>query len=114
MVSLDQFIPIPPPPSLSRRDKLKEFIDAFSDHQNLTKLVAQIQEFMDQYNYKMPMDSLDEKTPSEIFLSGDDSFTPAGAEIVTPYEKDDELRMKFTDRDGNPARISIPTIPLKP
>src|ERR1700722_10338062 len=57
--------------------KLKAFIDAFAEHQNLTKLVAQIQEFMDQYNYKMPMDSLDGKTPSEIFLSDDDSFTPA-------------------------------------
>jgi len=93
--------------------KLKTFIDAFSEHQNLTKLVAQIQEFMDQYNYKMPMESLDGKTPSEIFLS-DDSFTPAGAEVVTPYEKDGELRMKFTDRDGAPARVSMPIIPQEP
>jgi transposase InsO family protein len=94
--------------------KLKAFIDAFSEHQNLTKLVAQIQEFMDQYNYKMPMDSLDGKTPSEIFLNGDDSFTPAGAEVVKPYEKDGELRMKFTDRDGAPARVSLPIIPQQP
>ena len=94
--------------------KLKEFIDTFSQHQNLTKLVAQIQEFMDQYNYKMPMDSLDGKTPAEIFLSGDNSFTPAGAEIVTPYEKDGELRMKFTNRDGAPARVSMPIIPQEP
>ena len=91
--------------------KLKAFIDAFSEHQNLTRLVAQIQEFMDQYNYQMPMDSLDGKTPSEIFLGGDDSFTPAGAEVVTPYEKDGELRMKFTDRDGAPARVAMPIIP---
>jgi hypothetical protein len=94
--------------------KLKAFIDAFSEHQNLTKLVEQIQEFMDQYNYKMPMDGLDGKTPSEIFLSGDDSFTQAGAEIVTPYEKDGELRMKFTDRHGDPARVSMPIIPQEP
>ena len=94
--------------------KLKAFIDAFSAHQNLTKLVLQIQEFMDQYNYKMPMDSLDGKTPAEIFLSGDDLFTPAGAEIVTPYEKDGELRMKFTDRDGAPAHVSMPIIPHEP
>lgn len=91
--------------------KLKAFIDAFSEHQNLTKLVEQIQEFKDQYNYKIPMDSLGGKTPSEIFLSGDDSFTPADAEVVTPYEKDGELRMKFTDRDGAPARVSMPIIP---
>ena len=57
------------------------------------------------------MDSLGGKTPSEIFLSGDDSFTPADAEVVTPYEKDGELRMKFTDRDGALARVSMPIIP---
>lgn len=91
--------------------KLKAFIDAFAEHQNLTKLVAQIQEFMEQYNYKMPMESLDGKTPADIFLSGDDSFTPSGAEVVTPYEKDGELRMKFTDRDGGQARVSMPIIP---
>ena len=59
----------------------------------------------------MPMDSLDGKTPSEIFLNGDDLFTPAGAEVVTPYEKESELRMKFTDRDGDLARVSMPIIP---
>jgi len=91
--------------------KLKEFIDQFSKHQNLTKLVAQIQEFAEQYNYKMPMDSLGGKTPSDVFLSGEDSFTPAGAEIVTPYEKDGELRMKCTDRDGGSARVAMPIIP---
>ena len=94
--------------------KLKEFIDAFSEHQNLTKLAAQIQQFMDQYNYQMPMDSLDGKTPSEIFLSGDDSFTPTGAEVVTPYEKDGKLRMKFTNRNGDPARVAMPTIAKEP
>lgn len=94
--------------------KLKEFIDQFSKHQNLTKLVAQIQEFNEQYNYKMPMDSLGGKTPSDVFLSGEDSFTPAGAEIVTPYEKDGELRMKFTDRDGSSARVAMPIIQQEP
>lgn len=89
---------------------LKAFIDPFAQHHNLTKLVAQIQDFQDQYNHKMPHDSLGGKTPSEIFLNGDDSFTPEGAEIVTPYEKEGELRMKFTDRSGNQARISVPLI----
>lgn len=90
--------------------KLKAFIDDFAIHQNLTKLVAQIKEFVDQYNYKMPMDSLDGKTPADIFLAGEETFTPANAEIVTPYEKDGELRMKFTNRDGNAARVAIPLI----
>lgn len=90
---------------------LKAFIDSFSSHQNLTRLVNEIQEFMDQYNYRMPMDSLDGKTPADIFLSREETFTPDEAEIVKPYEKDGELRMKFTDRDGNPARIAVPIIP---
>jgi transposase InsO family protein len=89
--------------------KLKEFIDQFSTHQNLTHLVAQIQEFVEQYNYQMPMDSLGGKTPADIFLN-DEEFMPAGAEVVTPYKKDGELRMKFTDREGNPARLSVPCI----
>lgn len=91
--------------------KLKAFIDKFSQHKNLTKLVAQVQEFKDQYNYKMPMDSLNGKTPADIFFEPAADFTPEGAEIVTPYEKDNELRMKFTARDGNPARVSVPLIP---
>ena len=90
--------------------KLKEFIDQFAEHQNLTKIVVQIQEFVEQYNYKMPMDSLGGKTPADVFLSDEDDFMPEGAEIVKPYEKDGELRMKFTDRDGNLARISVPLI----
>ena len=31
--------------------------------------------------------------------------------IVTPYEKDGELRMKYTNRDGNPARVAMPILP---
>jgi hypothetical protein len=89
---------------------LKTFVDQFSQHKNLTKLVAQVQEFKEQYNYKMPMDSLGGKTPADIFFNDAEDFTPDGAEIVKPYEKDGELRMKFTDRDGNPARISVPII----
>lgn len=90
--------------------KLKEFIDQFSKHQNLTKLVGQIQEFVEQYNYKMPMDSLEGKTPANIFLSGEEDFMPKDAEVIKPYEKDGELRMKFMDRNGNPARSSVPII----
>jgi transposase InsO family protein len=89
---------------------LKGFIDDFESHQNLSKLVVQIQEFVDQYNYKMPMDSLGGKTPADIFLNTDETFTPDGAEIVTPYEKDGELRMKFTNREGHPARVAMPII----
>lgn len=88
---------------------LRAFIAPFELHGNLMKLVDDIRGFQDQYNYKMPMDSLEGKTPSEIFF-GDGKFMPKGAEVVTPYERDGELRMKFTNRDGNPARIGVPVI----
>lgn len=89
--------------------KMRAFIDLFEKHQNLTQLVSELDLFCEQYNYKMPMDALSGKTPAEIFF-GDGSFTPKGAEIVTPYEKDGELRMKFTNRDGKLARMSMPLI----
>jgi transposase InsO family protein len=88
---------------------MKAFIDPFETHQNITRLVAEIAAFQDEYNYKMPMDSLDGKTPADIFM-GDGSFTPKGAEVVTPYEKEGELRMKFTSRSGAPARMAMPAI----
>lgn len=91
---------------------LKAFIDPFESHQNLSRLVHEIEAFQNQYNYEMRMDVLGGKTPSEIFL-GDGSFTPKGAEVVTPYEKEGELRMKFTNRDGTPARVSMPVIDTK-
>ena len=92
---------------------MKAFIAPFERHQNLMKLVDEIRTFQDQYNYKMPMDSLGGKTPSEIFF-GDASFVPAGAEVVTPYEKDGELRIKFTARDGKPARMGMRVIDPEP
>jgi putative transposase len=93
--------------------KMKAFIAPFETHGNLMRLVDELRRFQDEYNYQMPMDSLGGKTPSEIFF-GDGSFVPTGAEVVTPYEKDGELRMKFTDRDGKPARISMPVIEPDP
>jgi transposase InsO family protein len=93
--------------------KMKAFIAPFGSHGNLMRLVDELRRFQDEYNYKMPMDSLGGKTPSEIFF-GDGSFVPNGAEVVTAYEKDGEFRMKFTGRDGKPARISVPAIEPEP
>ncbi|MBK7960159.1 MAG: hypothetical protein IPK04_02390 [Bdellovibrionales bacterium] len=87
---------------------LKTFISTFNSHQSLTILVNQINDAKDQVNYKIPLESLNNKTPAEMFLSGDESFTRKGAEVITPYEKDGELRMKFTGRNGKQSRISIP------
>jgi len=88
---------------------MRAFITPFENHGNLMRLVDDIRGFQDQYNYKMPMDTLGGKTPSDIFF-GNEDFVPKDAKVVTPYEKDGELRMKFTGRDGNPARIAVPAI----
>jgi putative transposase len=90
--------------------RIKTFISTFNSHQSLTILVNQINDAKDQVNYKIPLESLNNKTPAEMFLSGDESFTRKGAEVITPYEKDGELRMKFTGRNGKQSRISIPII----
>lgn len=91
---------------------LKGFVTEFETHQNLTRLVEEINLFNNQYNYSMPMDCLNGKTPSEIFFN-EKTFIPTGAEMITPYEKEGELRMKFTNRDGLPARMSMEALPSK-
>lgn len=85
---------------------LKEYIDNFTIHRNITRLEADIQRFRDDYNHLIPLEVLDNKTPAEIFYS-DEGFVPKDVEIITPYKKDGEIRMKFTGRDGNHARMAI-------
>jgi len=88
---------------------LKSFIDKFSEHHNLTKLLNQIREFEQQYNYSMTFDGLDGKTPADIYFN-DKNFIPNNAEVITPYQKDGELRMKFTNRHDGPARLTLPLL----
>ncbi len=88
---------------------LKGYIDKFSEHKNLTNLVEQINSFEDEYNYHIKKDYLEDRTPADIYFNHKD-FVPKNVEVVTPYEKDGELRMKFTSRDNLPARISLPLI----
>jgi hypothetical protein len=70
-------------------------------------LVDEIERFRDDYNHRIPLEVLDMKTPAQIFYCEKD-FIPTDVEIVTPYKRDGELRMKFTGRDGKPARMAIP------
>jgi hypothetical protein len=88
---------------------MKDFIDDFNKHHDLTRLVNEVTAFEEQYNYSMPSDYLEGKTPANVYF-GDPNFIPKDAEIVTPYKKENELRMKFTDRDNNHARITMPII----
>jgi len=88
---------------------LKTFISDFEAHKNITQLVEEVNAFLEHYNHDMPLDYLEGKTPAEIFYQNKD-FVPGESEVITPYIKDGELRMKFKDRNNNPARISIPEI----
>jgi putative transposase len=90
---------------------LKKYISDFESHKNITLLVQEINLFLEEYNYKLPHEYLDGKTPSEVYFN-DKDFVPknTNTEIIKTYEKDRELRFKFTNRKGNQARISIPLI----
>jgi len=91
---------------------LKAYITEFKNHHNLTRLVYEIDNFRDEYNHDIPSDYLDGKTPAEIFY-GDNDFEPKNVEIVKPYEKDGELRLKFKNRNNKPARLALDLIDKK-
>jgi transposase InsO family protein len=87
---------------------LKEYIDKFEKHKNLTTLVEQINSFEDEYNHEMKKDYLNDRTPSDVYFNEKDFIpTDENIEVVTPYEKEGEIRAIFTNRDGNPSRLII-------
>lgn len=88
---------------------LKNYISDFSTHKNLSRLVEEIKKFTDEYNHEWTFDYLENRTPAEVFYS-DEDFVPKDVEVITPYEKDGQLRMKFTNREKNPARMSLPLL----
>ncbi|MBC8553295.1 MAG: DDE-type integrase/transposase/recombinase [Candidatus Brocadiales bacterium] len=88
---------------------LKTYIDKFEEHKNVTKLAEQINSFEDEYNYHIKKDYLEDRTPADVYYN-DKNFIPQNADVVSPYEKDGELRMKFINRDNQPSRLSLPII----
>lgn len=86
--------------------ELKTNIDDFDAHRDLGRLVADVARHRDDHNHRWPLEVLDMKTPAQVFYSEPD-FVPRDVEVVTPYAKDGELRMKFTNRAGKPARIAM-------
>jgi transposase InsO family protein len=85
----------------------RESISSLATHHNLTKLVRELDQFHEDYNYSLPLESRGMKTPAEMYFS-DTDYIPDGREIVTPYVKDGEIRIKYTNRYGMPARMSFP------
>lgn len=90
---------------------LKGYIDKFDTHKNLTTLVEQVASFEDEYNYKMKNDYLEDRTPSDVYFN-DKEFVPANKdiEVVTPYEKEGEIRAKFTTRYEDKGLLVIDTV----
>lgn len=86
--------------------ELKTFISKFETHKNITRLVEDINAWENHHNYDFHYDYLDGRTPFDIFTNHRD-FEPKNTELVKPYEKDGEHRVKFTNREGNPARMTI-------
>jgi predicted DNA-binding protein YlxM (UPF0122 family) len=88
---------------------LKNYISDFETHKNISRIVVEIEDFTKHYNYDFNQEYLNNKTPFEI-LNSEKNFIPKNVEIVKPYFKDNELRMKFTGRDGSQSRMTIPEI----
>lgn len=93
---------------------LKGNISNFETHGDLFRLMHELETARDDLNYHLPLECLGNKTPAEVYLHGGE-FTPMeGTQVVKPYVKDGELRMKFTGRSGRPARLPIPHIADQP
>lgn len=90
--------------------ELKTFICDYSTHKNITKLVEEILTWEQHHNYDLHFDYLEGRTPFEVYAYHKD-FEPKDVEIVKPYEKDGEQRVKYTNRDGRQARLAIAHIP---
>ena len=86
---------------------LKSNITKFSCHRDLFRLLKEISQSSENLNHHSCLDCLDGKTPVEVFYDGD-NFIQSNAEVIKPYYKDGELRMKFTNRNGGPARVTTP------
>lgn len=86
---------------------LKQYVADLATHHNLTRIVLEAEKFREEYNHTLPLESHDMKTPAELYYCQTD-IIPEGKEVVTPYVKDNELRLKFNNRNGSPARIAIP------
>lgn len=89
---------------------IKSNIESFAKHKNLSRLLHQIEAAQHDCNYLLPLDYLDKRTPASVFYT-DPDFIPKDREVVHPYIKDNELRMRYTGRNGRPAKTRIPIIP---
>jgi transposase/predicted DNA-binding protein YlxM (UPF0122 family) len=86
---------------------LKEYIEKFAYHHNLTRLNNDIQQFRDDYNFNIPLETLGLRTPGEVYYTGEEYDDVLGRKVITPYVKDDQIRMKFINRNGQSARVAI-------
>ena len=85
---------------------IKEYVDKFTGHQNITRLVADVDNFREDYNHLIPLEPLGMRTPGEVYYTGCE-YDANGREVIMPYVKDGEIRMKYTNRHGQPARLAI-------
>ena len=65
-----------------------------------------LDEFIDYHNYSSHK-SLGGLSPNQVYACGSHDNHPETTEIVTPYQKDGELRIEFTRRNGTQGRLSF-------
>lgn len=85
---------------------IKQNITSLASHHNISRTVLEVEQARDSYNHALPLESHDNLTPAELFYCGED-YRRSGVEIVTPYIKDGEVRVKYTNREGLPGRLVI-------
>ena len=68
--------------------------------------MLELDQFREDYNYTLPLESRAMKTPAAMYFNGHDLVSD-GKEIVTPYVKDGEICLKFTNRKGLQSRMSF-------
>ena len=71
-----------------------------------------MEQFREDYNHTLPLESQGGKTPAELYYCDDfELVRPSHVEIVTPYIKDGEIRVKFTNRFGDKSRMTVGKTP---
>ena len=91
---------------------IKQSITDLGLHHNLSLVVLEMEQFREDYNHTLPLESQGGKTPAELYYCDDfELVRPSHVEIVTPYVKDGEIRVKFTNRFGDKSRMTVGKTP---
>lgn len=79
------------------------------DLNNIQAVNKFLDEFLVYHNYSS-REFLGGLSPNQVYTAGFHANHPETTEIVIPYQKNGELRIKFTRRNGNQGRLAFPLL----